>query len=144
MHLRRAIHLLRRKTRFMAHSICWESPALGSPGPNFLNIGVLIATPMNVAELKASLLSPIENQLGRVRNADKNAPRTIDIDITIFDGQVLDVEVWERVYLTLIFSEMLPGLRHPENGETLAETARRLQETKPATPHPEIELLEPE
>ncbi len=64
--------------------------------------------------------------------------RTMDIDIVIFDGQILDGEIWQRVYLALIFAEMLPDLRHPESGETLAETARRLQQQNPAIRHPEM------
>jgi 2-amino-4-hydroxy-6-hydroxymethyldihydropteridine diphosphokinase len=141
--LRKAIDLLRQHTRLLALSTCWESAAVGSPGPNFLNIGALVATPLDAAALKEQVLARIETELGRTRSADKYAPRTIDIDITVFDGQVLDADIWRRVYLALIFAEMLPGLRHPDSGETLAEIARRLLEKNPAIPHPEMEFANP-
>jgi 2-amino-4-hydroxy-6-hydroxymethyldihydropteridine diphosphokinase len=140
--LRKGIDLLCQRTRLLALSTCWESVAIGSPGPNFLNIGARIATPLDAAALKEHVLSPIEKQLGRVRSADKNAPRTMDIDIILFDGQILDATIWQRVYLALIFAEMLPGLRHPVTGETLAETAHRLREKSPAVPHPELSFAE--
>ncbi len=136
--LREAIDLLRQRTRLIALSTCWESAAIGSPGPNFLNIGALVATPLDAAALKEQVLSTIEKKLGRVCSADKYAPRTMDIDIVIFDGQVRDPEIWRRVYLALIFAELLPNLRHPESGETLPEIARGLQEKTPAIPHPEM------
>ncbi len=148
--LRKAVDLLRQRTHLLALSTCWETEAVGSSGPNFLNIGALIetrygaspsgASPYGAAELKEQVLSPIENELGRVRSADKYAPRTIDLDITIFDGQILDPEIWRRVYMALIFAEMLPGLRNPESGETLGETARRLRAEHLAIPHPELAI----
>lgn len=141
--LAKAIATLRRETRLLELSTCWESEAVGSLGPNFLNIGAAIATPLSPGELKEQVLSPIEKQLGRVRSADKYAPRTIDLDITIYDGEIRDADIWKRVYLALIFSEMLPGLHNPQTGERLVETALRLRETHPATPHPELEFAAP-
>jgi 2-amino-4-hydroxy-6-hydroxymethyldihydropteridine diphosphokinase len=136
--MRKAICLLGERTRLLALSTCWESPAVGSSGPNFMNLGALVRTPLNAPGLKEQILASIENELGRVRSADKYAPRTMDIDIVIFDGQVLDSEIWRRVYLALIFAEMLPDLRHPDTGETLAESAGRLPDKDKAVPHPEL------
>lgn len=75
-----------------------------------------------------------------MRTADKYAPRTIDLDLTLFDEQVLDDELWRRVYMALIFSELLPDLRNPLTGETLVETAQRLRGQHLALAHPEILL----
>ena len=136
--LLKAIDLLCQRAQLQALSTCWESAAVGSDGPNFFNIGALVVTPLDAANLKEQVLAPIENQLGRVRSADKYAPRTMDIDIVIFDGQVLDAEIWQRVYLALIFAEMTPGLMNPDSGETLARIAQRLMGTGTAVPHPEL------
>ncbi len=135
--LRRAVALLRGQTRVLALSTCWETEAVGSHGPNFLNVGACVATSWDAAGLKEHVLAPIEKQLGRVRTADKNAPRTIDLDITLFDGRVLDHDLWQRVYLALIFSELCPHLSNPETGETLRATAEMLQKNSLAIPHPE-------
>ncbi len=136
--LSKAIAMLGQRTRLLELSTCWESEAVGSPGPNFLNIGAEIATNLSPAEIKEQILSPIEKQLGRVRSADKYAPRTIDLDITVYDGEVRDADIWKRIYLALIFSELLPELRNPQSGESLAETAQRLREKYPAIAHPEL------
>lgn len=141
--LRKAVKLLYQQTQLLAISTCWESAAVGSSGPDFLNLGVLARTPLDAASLKNQVLAPIEAQLGRVRSADKYAPRTMDIDIVVFDGQVLDSEIWRRNYLALIFAEMLPDLRSPDTGETLAEIARRPAVRQNAIPHPEMVFLWP-
>jgi 2-amino-4-hydroxy-6-hydroxymethyldihydropteridine diphosphokinase len=141
--LRRAINLLQERTRVKSISTCWESGAFGASSkswPNFLNLGVYISTPLAVEELKAQILRPIENELGRVRGADKYAPRTMDIDVVVFDGQVLDTEIWRRIYLALIFAEMLPDLKNPETGETPGMAAERLKQGAEAVAHPELKF----
>jgi 2-amino-4-hydroxy-6-hydroxymethyldihydropteridine diphosphokinase len=125
-----------------AHNNAAAQPNGTVPGakrsPNFLNMAVCIHTALSPAELKQDVLSPLERSLGRVRTADKYAPRTMDLDLTVYDGEVLDSELWRRLYLALCFAELLPDLRHPETGETLAETAERLKQGRLALPHPEL------
>jgi 2-amino-4-hydroxy-6-hydroxymethyldihydropteridine diphosphokinase len=136
--MRRAVAQLREHTRLIALSRCWESEAIGSSGPNFLNMAACIETPLDAAELKEHVLARIEQQLGRVRTADKNAPRTMDLDITLFDGQVRDAHLWERAYLALTIAELLPDLCHPESGETLPQVAARLQSSSSVLPRADM------
>jgi 2-amino-4-hydroxy-6-hydroxymethyldihydropteridine diphosphokinase len=138
--IRRAVDLLREHTSVIALSRCWESEAIGSSGPNFLNTAACIETPLDPAALKEQVLARVEQQLGRVRTADKNAPRTIDLDITIFDGQVLDKHLWDRAYLALTIAELLPDLCHPESGESLPQVAARLQANIWAVPREDVSI----
>lgn len=139
--LRRAVQLLRQRTEVLSLSSCWETEAVmgnGAAGqaPNFLNLGACIRTTLDPEALKAQILRPLEQELGRVRTADKYAPRTIDLDITLYDRAVLDPELWRRPYLALVFAEMLPDLRNAETGETLSEAARRLKTGRVAVRYP--------
>jgi len=142
--IRSAVRMLREQAKLGSLSTCWETEAFRGEhttiAPNFLNAAACIHTPFGAAELKEHLLAPIERALGRVRTTDKYAPRTIDLDITLYDDQVLDPELWQRVYLAVTFSELLPNLRHPETGETLANAAQRLRRQHAAVAHPEILL----
>jgi 2-amino-4-hydroxy-6-hydroxymethyldihydropteridine diphosphokinase len=122
----RAIALLRKYVEVEAISTIWESPPEGGSGPNFLNAAVLIQTDLDEEDLRSRILRRIESQLGRIRTPDQNAPRTIDLDILIFDGQVLDDQIWLRAYLALPLSELIPELMHPTNGESLRKIAQRL------------------
>ena len=97
-YLPRAVKLLRKQGKIVRASSVWETPAVGSNGPNFLNAAVLVLTSLEVQALKDELLHPIEAELGRVRTADKNAPRSIDIDLIFFDGILLDPHLWDYAF----------------------------------------------
>ena len=114
----------------------WESEPYGAPGtPRFLNAAVRVRCSLPLASLRR-LLRRIEADLGRVRNADRNAPRTIDLDIALAGDQVIDdprtglripdPEIRLRGYLALPLAEIAGGARHPESGELLTEIATRL------------------
>ena len=122
----RAIALLRKYVEVEAISTIWESPPAEGSGPNFLNAAVLIRTDLDEADLRSRILRRIESQLGRIRTADQNAPRTIDLDILIYDGQVRDDQIWLRAFLALPLSELIPDLIHPTEGDSLGEIAERL------------------
>ncbi len=81
---------------------------MGSPGPRFLNAIAWISTPLDLDKFKAEVLAPIEQALGRVRTADKNAPRTIDLDVIVFDERVLDNNLWQRDFIVLPLAELRP------------------------------------
>ena len=133
----RAVDLLRQKTQVIALSSCWQTKAIGSSGPDFINMAVHLLTGLSQATLKEEVISPIETALGRVRTPDKNAPRTIDLDIIVYEGQVIDASLWKRVYLALPISEFYPDLPHPENGQPLHRVALALQQSDKPIPRPE-------
>ena len=66
----------------------------------------------------------------RVRTEDKNASRTIDIDIILFDGVLLDPDLWQHVHRALPVSELLPDCLS-KDGETLQSVAQRLARSTP-------------
>jgi 2-amino-4-hydroxy-6-hydroxymethyldihydropteridine diphosphokinase len=112
----------------------WQSTSLGDPGqPDFLNAAVWLETSLSARELKETAIAEVEAGLGRVRRPDRNAPRTIDIDIMLFDHERLrlgrrripDPEVQERPFVAIPLAEIAPDFIHPETGETLAEIAAR-------------------
>lgn len=138
--MQKAVSLLREMALVDRLSGCYETRAVGSNGPNFLNMAVSLLTILDPKGLKEKLIKPIEQRLGRVRVADKNAPRTIDLDVIVYDEQVLDEDLWQRVYLALPFSDLLPNLPNPRTSETLRETAQRLLAGEPVTSRPEIEF----
>ncbi len=86
-----AVATLRRQLSILQVSRVWESPPEGAGGPNFLNAALLARTPHDQVILKSEILTPLEARMGRVRSADKNAPRPIDLDIILFDGQIMDL-----------------------------------------------------
>ncbi len=77
--------------------------------PDFHNGAVLIHTQMSFETLK-SWLKGIENRLGRRRTSNKNGPRTIDLDIVIWNGTVVDPNITHRTFLKNAILELLPNI----------------------------------
>ena len=136
--LRRAVARLRRELEVEVISGAWESEPWGAPGtPRFLNAAVRVSTGLRPVALR-QLLRRIEAELGRRRQRDRNAPRTIDLDIALFGDRVIDEpeaglripdpEIRLRAYLALPLAEVGPEVTHPETGERLADIAARLGE----------------
>lgn len=73
-----------------ASSIIETEPVGGPCQGKFLNAAIEIQTALSAQELLNNLKN-IEAELGRIR-ATKNGPRTIDLDILVFDNQ----EIKER------------------------------------------------
>jgi 2-amino-4-hydroxy-6-hydroxymethyldihydropteridine diphosphokinase len=117
--------ILRRVSRV------WQTPASGTDGPDFINLAVELVTPLGLESLKNDAIAGIESKLGRQRSTDKNAPRTIDLDVILFDGKLLDVSLWTQVYYAITIGELLPELRNPETGELLSTIAARLTNGQP-------------
>src|SRR5678816_715047 len=104
----RALELLQKYGELRKISNVWESESVGAEGPHYLNVCVLLVTPHTQTGLKEQALLPIEAGLGRQRGADKFAPRTIDIDIVLFDGQSCDDRYWEQAFVVVPLAEIVP------------------------------------
>lgn len=130
-----AVRRLASCCRLVAVSPVYETQPVGTVGqPNFLNAAVSIETDLAAVELKTRVLQVIEREMGRVRTEDKNAPRTIDLDIALFGDQVLDFgsrhipdpDILRYPHLAVPLADLAPSLRHPEDGRALQQIARSL------------------
>ena len=138
LHLRRALRWLRRVVRVEAVSTAWESPAVGSNnGPDYVNAALVVRTLLSKEGLTARL-KRIEDTLGRVRASGQSARLTIDIDLVVFDGEVLEDDLWSQVYRAMPVAELLPDLNCPSTGEPLFRVAARLAGASPIRPRPDI------
>ena len=124
--LPKAIELLREVGDIASISSVWESESVGFDGPNFLNICVLFLTQLQPSELKEKIIRPIEAKLGRVRSEEKNAPRSVDIDILLFDNQPLNTEFWNYAFVVIPLAELIPDFVHPVSGEKLSRFAEQV------------------
>jgi 2-amino-4-hydroxy-6-hydroxymethyldihydropteridine diphosphokinase len=141
LNLPKAIDLLKKYGEIKAVSHVWESKSVGYDGPNFLNACVLFLTESQPENLKADILHPIEAQLGRVRGADKNMPRTMDIDGILFDDKpIMKIEYWDSAFVIVPLAELLPEFVHPVSGETLARFSEGLQRQVWIVKRPDVSL----
>ena len=142
-----AVAKLAEHGRVCGASAVWETAPLGfADQPNFLNAAVLLATPLSAIELQEAI-GDIEQSLGRVRDPqNKNAPRTIDVDVALLNRDVLQIEhrripdpdILERAFVATVLAELDPDYVHPETGQTLAQIAGSFP------PAPSTMLLRPD
>jgi 2-amino-4-hydroxy-6-hydroxymethyldihydropteridine diphosphokinase len=125
--IKKAINRLIKECKLIKTSRLWETEAIGSNGPDFLNSAIAVETQLLENDFKYQVLRKIEKELGRVRTEDKYAPRPIDLDIIIFDDQVVDQDLWKRSFISSPISDLIPDLRHPSNKKTLLEISKELQ-----------------
>ncbi len=138
INLRKAMDLLRKLGTVPSSSSVWESEAIGSNGPNFLNVCILFLTDLPVERLKAEVVQPVEKALGRIRTEDKFAPRTIDIDIMMIDGAPANLERWNHPYVVLPMAELIPQFPHPLTHEELETAAHKFREQIWIIPRPDV------
>ncbi len=77
---------------------------------DFLNGAFLIKTRKDESGIN-EVLKNIEIKLGRKKAASKDAPRTIDLDVLIWNGQVIDQDVYSRNFLRDAVLELLPDFK---------------------------------
>ena len=130
-YLPQAVSLLGEQISILRVSPVWETPAVGAEGPNFLNAALLARTSLDPQSLKTEVLRPLEARLGRVRSADKYAPRNIDIDPVAWNGLPLDDDLWRYAHVAVPVAELLPAIWSEERDEPLAQAAQRLSRQTP-------------
>ena len=109
-HISNAQRQIQSRHTMLAVSTWVETLPIGITNqPNFLNGAMLIETTMNQNALK-SWLSSLEDELGRDRNGEKFGPRTIDLDIVVWNGVIVDDEVYTRDFLRDAVLEVCPNL----------------------------------
>ncbi len=130
--------------RVQAISAIHDTPAIGPDGrpsgqPNFHNVALRVETGLDYPQLRQRLRE-LEARLGRVRTADKFAPRPIDLDIAWYapdDGgpPVVAPDLAQYAHVVLPLAEVAPTWRDPATGRTLQELAARFRPsaTRPAS-----------
>jgi len=106
----------------------YESVAVGCEGDNFHNLVVGIETRLPIMLLTRKLRQ-IEEKNGRLRETDKFAPRTLDIDLLTYGNLVQDEpdmqlprdEITRYAFVLLPLSEVAGNEIHPPTGLTYRE-----------------------
>jgi 2-amino-4-hydroxy-6-hydroxymethyldihydropteridine diphosphokinase len=125
--LDRALEFLSQRLRMGKISSMYDTEPLGDADqPRFLNLVCQASTRLEPLALLA-LAKGIESKLGRTGRS--GAARTIDIDILLYDEQVIQTpelviphpKMTERAFVLVPLDEIAPDLVHPVSGKTIRE-----------------------
>ena len=108
-------------------SLYFTDPIGGPPQDDYLNGVLKIETQLSPLDV-LNALKEIERMMGR-EEAERNAPRVIDIDILLFDEMILKCEdltiphprMHERDFVLKGMLEMAPEAYHPVLGVRIEE-----------------------
>jgi 2-amino-4-hydroxy-6-hydroxymethyldihydropteridine diphosphokinase len=127
--LRAACEGIAKLGTIRARSRVFETEPVGPPQPLFLNAAVALETQLSANDLMHALLD-VERAMGRVR-AEKDGPRTIDLDLLWIEGVTLASELVtvphprlkERAFALAPLLEVAPAARDPATRMAYAEIA---------------------
>jgi 2-amino-4-hydroxy-6-hydroxymethyldihydropteridine diphosphokinase len=105
-HIEEALDRLSREhTLVRVSSLAVTAPLGYSAQPDFVNGAALVETELD-RDGFTRYLKRLEGRLGRVKTVNKWGPRTIDLDIVIWNGAVTDDDFYSRDFLRNAIEEI--------------------------------------
>jgi 2-amino-4-hydroxy-6-hydroxymethyldihydropteridine diphosphokinase len=112
----------------------YATPAWPDPNdPPFVNAVAHVETALSPTELLAALHN-VETAFGR-RRSERNAPRTLDLDLLDYDGRVEQgppelphPRMTERGFVLIPLGDVAPGWRHPITGRSVQSLIAELSQ----------------
>jgi 2-amino-4-hydroxy-6-hydroxymethyldihydropteridine diphosphokinase len=116
-------------TTLLKHSSLYRSAPVDASGPDYINAVAELATILSPQNLLAALQS-LEQNAGRQRPY-RNAPRTLDLDILLYDDLTLDSpalviphpRMFTRAFVLLPLAEIAPERVTPAQLQAVAQQA---------------------
>ena len=110
------------ETHVLARSSLYRTAPIDSSGPDYVNAVVAVDTHLSAVELLRAM-QQIELQAGRERPY-RNAPRTLDLDLLIYDDVTLQTplltlphpRLHERAFVLYPLLDLLPDITLPGLG----------------------------
>jgi 2-amino-4-hydroxy-6-hydroxymethyldihydropteridine diphosphokinase len=123
--------------KITATSLIYETQAWGDmESPDYYNQCLRLETNLSATTLLSRLLG-IEKEMGRIRTSNRNEARTMDIDILLFNNDIINEEhchiphprMHLRRFVLEPLNDIAPGAVHP----ILHKTVARMLEECPDT-----------
>ena len=105
-----ALQRLRARAQILTVSAFYESEAAGgAQGPAYLNVAAALRTELD-AQAFVSFSRDVELAVGRARGTRRLEARPIDLDLLVFDGQIVQPQLDARPYNAVPLAEIAPQL----------------------------------
>jgi len=126
-YIEQGLHALTDVFGSLILSSLFESEAVGFAGKAFYNMVAGVSTELTLAEVAATLRE-IEFAHGRNQDAKKFSPRTLDLDLLLYDDIIADYpaqiprdEISKNAFVLCPLAEVAGSLAHPIIGQCYDE-----------------------
>lgn len=127
-HLQLGIRELGKYFGALELSNIYQSASVGFDGEDFLNLVVGLESDSSPAEIH-DIIEEIHSCANRQRGESRYSPRTLDIDLLLYDDLILNVapvylpraDILKYSFVLGPLAEIAPDLRHPETGRLITE-----------------------
>ncbi len=135
--VREALQALHSRFGALRVSPAYRTAPVGcGEAADFINLAVELRTDLELHVLWSELRG-VEKAQGRVRSDDRNEPRTLDLDILLFDELVTnegpvrlpDPLIADAPFVLVPLADIAGPLRHPTANCTIAELRAKLPKT---------------
>lgn len=135
-HIEQGLNALTDAFGSLTLSSLFESEAVGFAGKAFYNMVVGVNTTFTLAEVAATLRK-IEFAYGRSQHAKKFSPRTLDLDLLLYDdvitgepAQIPRDEITKNAFVLWPLAEIAGQLAHPVIGQCYDELWQQYDKNK--------------
>ncbi|PYE31833.1 2-amino-4-hydroxy-6-hydroxymethyldihydropteridine diphosphokinase [Idiomarina fontislapidosi] len=125
---------------WVRRSPVYESEAIGFAGHAFYNLVVEVTTELDV-EAVLQQCKAIEQAHGRTHGGPKFSPRTLDIDVLLYDDLIRDAdpqlpraEILENAFVLQPLADIAPTRKHPVTGYTYHTLWQRYNRSQQLAP----------
>jgi len=134
--IRAAIKALKSLYGELTISTIYQNSAVGFDGDDFLNLVVGLQTEQSIPEF-VDTLHDIEAKQGRLRDAAKFSPRTLDMDLLLYGDEIFDSdsisiprnEITRYAFVLQPLAELIPDYIHPALEQTISELWKDFDKT---------------
>ncbi|MBW2713817.1 MAG: 2-amino-4-hydroxy-6-hydroxymethyldihydropteridine diphosphokinase [Deltaproteobacteria bacterium] len=141
----RRAHMQSAASRFQRHRHVWRmelsnvyetEPVGEAPQGLYLNAVMAFETTLSPREVLEMCLDE-EKERGRQRSEDRNAARTLDLDLLLYGDETLSEEdlivphprMCDRAFVLEPLAELAAGTLHPESGVSIGELAAAVHDS---------------
>ncbi len=129
LHIRLAEEIITREQTFQKKSRFVRTKPLGAvKQPDYRNGAFLVSTDLDLTAFEI-YLKDVEARLGRPRNGDSWGPRTIDLDVVVWNDRVIDSDFYTREFVRNAALELVPDLLSRYTGKTGPRKRRPVEVT---------------